>query len=73
MSKIEVYRSDIPHDWRWRLKAGNGEIIGSGEGYKTRAGAVRGAKAMQRAAATAKWQIQSAMPVPSGRLNLPAT
>lgn len=23
--------------WRWRLKAGNGEIIASGEGYHNRA------------------------------------
>jgi uncharacterized protein len=29
--KFELYRSGT--EWRWRLKAGNGEIIASGEGY----------------------------------------
>lgn len=32
--KFEIYRSG--DEWRWRLKARNGEIIASGEGYKNR-------------------------------------
>lgn len=52
MSKIEIFR-DTSGEWRWRLKARNGEIVASGEGYKTKAGAMRGAAAMQRAAASA--------------------
>lgn len=30
--KFELYQ-DTQKFWRWRLKAGNGEIIASGEGY----------------------------------------
>lgn len=30
--KYEMYK-DNRGEWRWRLKAGNGEIIASGEGY----------------------------------------
>lgn len=33
--KFEIYRSG--DEWRWRLKARNGEIIASGEGYKNKA------------------------------------
>lgn len=39
MSKphFEVYRSGrIWREWRWRLRAGNGEPIASGEGYRAR-------------------------------------
>lgn len=53
MSKYEIYR-DTSGDHRWRLKASNGRIVASGEGYKTRAGARAGVKAHRRAAATAK-------------------
>lgn len=37
---VEV-RSDEP-EWRWRVKAANGEIVASGEGYTRREDAVRG-------------------------------
>ena len=57
MSKIEIYLGEPSPDgaWRWRLRARNGKIVAMGEGYKTRAGAVAGAKAFQRAAATVRW------------------
>src|SRR5689334_4236954 len=50
--KFEVYR-DRSGRFRWRLKAGNGEPIASGEAYDTKAGAVRATQAVQRAAAGA--------------------
>lgn len=53
MSKFEVFQ-DAAGEWRWRLKAGNGRIVASGEGYKTEAGAKRGCEALQRAAKLAK-------------------
>ena len=43
----------VDGDWRWHLKAGNGEIVAQGEGYRTRAGALRGVAAVRRAAAIA--------------------
>jgi uncharacterized protein YegP (UPF0339 family) len=40
--------------WRFRLKAGNGEIVASGESYPTTEGARKGCEAVQRAADGAK-------------------
>lgn len=51
MSKYEFYR-DQAGEWRWRLKASNGRIVASGEGYKTRAGVLKGIAAHRRAART---------------------
>lgn len=37
--KFELYR-DGSGQYRWRLKAGNGEIIASGEAYRNRQDAI---------------------------------
>jgi uncharacterized protein YegP (UPF0339 family) len=50
-AKFEVYKSGA--QFRWRLKAGNGEIVATGEAYKTRSGAMDGVEAVKRAAAAA--------------------
>ena len=54
--KVEVYRGsvgcsnprcDLAHyagDYRWRVRAGNGEIVGQGEGHPRKANAVEAAK-----------------------------
>ncbi len=55
MSRFEVY--EAPDGWRWRLVASNGEKVASGEGYKTRNGAIRGTESMRRAAAQAKLKL----------------
>lgn len=47
--KFVVYE-DKAGEFRFRLKAGNGEIVASGESYPTRAGAHAGCEAVQRAA-----------------------
>ncbi len=52
MAKFEVYESKS--GWRWRLKAGNGEVVATGEEYTTKDGAVRGCEAVARAAADAE-------------------
>jgi len=52
MSKFEVYKSKS--GYRWRLKAGNGEVVATGEEYDTKAGAKKGCEAVQRAAANAE-------------------
>ena len=48
--RFEVFRGsptpfDLEHgpDWYWRLKAGNGRTVAQSEGYRTKAGAIRGA------------------------------
>ena len=51
--KFEVYE-DKSGQWRFRLKAGNGEIVASGESYPTKDGARKGCEAVQRAAGGAK-------------------
>ena len=69
MSALEIYESQeffdedltLPagkKEWRWRVKAGNGEIVASGEGYTTERDAHRGFLAAfeaMRKAAEAGW------------------
>jgi uncharacterized protein YegP (UPF0339 family) len=47
--KFEVYQ-DKGGSYRFRLKAGNGEVVATGQGYTTMAGAKEGCAAVQRAA-----------------------
>jgi uncharacterized protein len=47
--KFEVYE-DRAGEFRFRLKAGNGEVVANSEGYVSRSGAHKGAEAVQRAA-----------------------
>lgn len=46
-AKFELY-SDKAGEFRFRLKAGNGEIILSSEGYKKRASAVNGIESVKK-------------------------
>jgi uncharacterized protein YegP (UPF0339 family) len=47
--KFEIYK-DKRGEFRFRLKAANGEIVASGESYKTKAAAEKGVEAVKRAA-----------------------
>lgn len=51
-AKFEVYE-DKSGGFRFRLKAGNGEVVATGESYPTKAGAHQGCEAVRRAAADA--------------------
>jgi uncharacterized protein YegP (UPF0339 family) len=51
-AKFEVYE-DKSGGFRFRLKAGNGEVVATGESYTTRSAAHEGCEAVQRAAAAA--------------------
>lgn len=44
---FELY-TDRAGKYRWRLKAGNGEIIAVGEAYESRAGAVKGIESVKK-------------------------
>lgn len=47
--RFELFR-DNAGEWRWRLRASNGEIIAdSGEGYSSKQGAQRGVESVRRA------------------------
>ncbi len=50
--KFEVYKR-ADSDWGWRLQAANGEVIASGEGYESAAGARRGAQTVTQTASEA--------------------
>jgi uncharacterized protein YegP (UPF0339 family) len=56
--KFEVYK-DKSGKYRFRLKAGNGEVVASGEAYDTKAAALKGTEAVQRAADGAKVDDQT--------------
>lgn len=47
--KFEVYQ-DKAGKFRFRLKAGNGEIVAVGEAYESKAAAIKGTQSVQRAA-----------------------
>jgi uncharacterized protein YegP (UPF0339 family) len=47
--KFEIY-TDKAGTFRFRLKAGNGEVVATGEAYKSKSAAIKGTEAVQRAA-----------------------
>lgn len=54
-SHFEVYFSK--GEWRFRLKAGNGEIIAASEGYNTKQGCLKGVASVQNNASRALIEI----------------
>ncbi len=50
---FEVYQ-DKAGKYRFRLKAGNGQVVAVGEDYESKASCVKGCEAVQRAAEDAK-------------------
>jgi uncharacterized protein len=57
--KFEVY-TDAAGKFRFRLKAGNGEIIAVGEAYETKASALNGIESIKKNAAEAAVVDQTA-------------
>ena len=55
--KFEVYK-DKAGEFRFRLKARNGEIIAVGEGYKSKAGCLNGIDSIKRNAPDAEVVVQ---------------
>ena len=51
--RFELYE-DKSGGWRFRLKAGNGEIIATGQGYASKSGAMNGIDSVRRNAADAE-------------------
>lgn len=52
-ARFELYQ-DKQDKYRFRLKAGNGEIIAVGEAYESKAGALNGIDSVRRNAAGAE-------------------
>ena len=57
--KFEVYK-DAANKFRFRLKAGNGEIIAVGEAYESKAGVLGGIESIKKNAAEAEVVDQTA-------------
>ncbi len=57
--KFELYKS-ASGEYRFRLKATNGQIIATGEGYKTKASALNGIESVRKNAQTAEVDDQTA-------------
>lgn len=51
-SRFEIYK-DARNEWRFRMIAGNGEIVATSEGYSTKAAAVNGIDSIRNNASEA--------------------
>jgi hypothetical protein len=51
--KFEVYK-DARGEFRFRLKASNGQVIATGEGYKSKASCMNGIESIKKNAPEAK-------------------
>jgi len=45
--KFEIFK-DTASQYRWRFKAGNGEIVAQSEGYVSKSGAENGARLLKQ-------------------------
>lgn len=52
-AKFEVYQ-DKKGEWRFRLKASNGEVIAVGEGYSSKSGCLNGIESVKKNAPEAE-------------------
>lgn len=57
-AQFEIYK-DGTGQYRFRLKAANGEVVATGESYETKAGVINGVDAVKRAAAEAEIDDQT--------------
>ena len=57
--KFEVYQ-DSRGDYRFRLKAGNGQVIAIGEGYKSKKSCMNGIESIRKNAPDATLHDQTA-------------
>lgn len=53
-----VYWRASPTDWRWHLKAANGEVMAQGEGYVSKANVLRGIETVRRAMSIADVMVR---------------
>lgn len=52
-AKFEIYQ-DKAKKYRFRLKAGNGQVIATGEGYESKSACVNGIESIKKNAADAQ-------------------
>ena len=62
MAKFEVYQSGKKNEFRFRLKADNGQTILSSEGYSSRAACLNGIESVKKNAKDPKRIVKSQTP-----------
>jgi uncharacterized protein len=72
MAKFEIYQSGKNNEFRFRLKAGNGQTILSSEGYTTKASCLNGIESVKKNASEEKRITTSKTPTGMFRFNLTA-
>jgi uncharacterized protein YegP (UPF0339 family) len=72
MAKFEVYTSGAKGEFRFRLKADNGQVILSSEGYSSKAGCLNGIDSVKKNAASRDRFVKSTTPTGMFRFNLTA-
>ncbi len=72
MAKFEVYQSGKKDEFRFRLKADNGETILSSEGYTTKASCLNGIESVKKNAADPNRFIKTTTPSNMYRFSMTA-
>jgi uncharacterized protein len=72
MAKFEVYQSGKKEEFRFRLKADNGQTILSSEGYTTKVACMNGIESVKKNAADPKRVTQTQTPTKMFRFALTA-
>jgi uncharacterized protein len=72
MAKFEVYQSGKNNEFRFRLKAGNGQTILSSEGYTSKASCINGIESVKKNAADPKRVNKTTTPTGMFRFALTA-
>jgi uncharacterized protein YegP (UPF0339 family) len=70
MAKFEVYQSGKNNEFRFRLKAGNGQTILSSEGYTSKASCMNGIESVKKNASDPKRVTKATTPTGMFRFNL---
>jgi uncharacterized protein YegP (UPF0339 family) len=72
MGKFEVYQSGKKNEFRFRLKADNGQTILSSEGYSSKASCLNGIESVKKNAGDAKRFIKTTTPENMYRFSMTA-
>lgn len=72
MAKFEIYQSGKKDEFRFRLKAANGQTILSSEGYTSKASCLNGIESVKKNAADPKRVIKAKTPANMFRFSVTA-
>ncbi|MCE5346065.1 MAG: YegP family protein [Bacteroidales bacterium] len=72
MAKFEVYQGGKNNEFRFRLKADNGQIVLSSEGYTTKAACLNGIESVKKNATDPKRVVATQTPTKMFRFSITA-